>query len=231
MPAPVIALSRAAKAVVPVLVGVSLAGMVAIAVTPRSPHVVRSASRTLRPMDIAPAAPATPEPATLASLSGAGIVAAVKAGGVTHVLSVPDLHTSQGVLARVAADPELTLIRVCKEDEAIGIAAGLSYGDRRALVLIQYTGFMYAINAIRGIACEQQLPIVLMIGLLSKEPDVAPTASKRFGVRITEPLLDVLGIEHHYIDTDADLDRIAPIIESAYATPKPVALLIGRRPG
>ncbi len=164
------------------------------------------------------------------TLSGAAILRAVKDAGCEYVLSVPDLHTSQGVLKRVVEDNELKLIRVCKEDECIGIAAGLTSGDKRALVLIQYTGFLYAMNAIRAVACEHKMPIVMMIGLLSKEPDVAPRESRRFGVRITEPTLDVLGIEQHYIDTDEDIGKIKPAIEKAYATSSPVALLIGRRP-
>lgn len=164
------------------------------------------------------------------SLSGAAVLRAVKEAGCEYVLSVPDLHTSQGVLKRVVEDNALKLIRVCKEDECIGIAAGLTYGDKRALILIQYTGFLYAMNAIRAVACEHNMPMVMMIGLLSKEPDVAPRASTKFGVRITEPMLDVLGIEQHYIDTDADIPKIKPAIEKAYATSRPVALLIGRRP-
>ncbi|MGE0627491.1 MAG: thiamine pyrophosphate-binding protein [Hyphomicrobiaceae bacterium] len=164
------------------------------------------------------------------TLNGQAIIRAVKDAGVEYVLSVPDLHTSQGVLKRVAEDNELRLVRVCKEDECIGIAAGLTYGDKRALVLVQYTGFLYAMNAIRAVACEHKMPIVMMIGLLTKEPDVAPTESTKFGVRITEPLLDVIGIEHHYVDTDDDIGKIKPAIEKAYATSTPVALLIGRRP-
>ena len=164
------------------------------------------------------------------TLSGEEIIKAVKAAGVEYVLSVPDLHTSQGVLKRVAEDTDLKLVRVCKEDECLGIAAGPTYGNKRALILIQYTGFLYAMNAIRAVACEHEMPMVMMIGLLSKEPDVAPTQSNRFGVRITEPMLDVLGIPHHYIDTDADIPKIAPAIEQAYATSRPVALTIGRRP-
>ena len=103
-----------------------------------------------------------------------------------------------------------------------GIAAGLTYGDKRALILIQYTGFLYALNAIRGVAVEQKMPMCMMIGLLSKEPDVAPRQSRKFGVKITEPMLDVLGIEQHYIDTDDDIAKIKPAIEKAYATSTPV---------
>ncbi len=164
------------------------------------------------------------------ALRGAGIIRAVKDAGVTYVLSVPDLHTAGGILAPVTADKELTLIRTCKEDEAFGIAAGLSYGSKRALILIQYTGFLYSMNAIRAIACEHSMPMVMMIGLLSKEPGVPPAQSRRFGLRIIEPILDVMGIERHYIDTDADIAKITPAIRKAYETPKPVALLIGRRP-
>ena len=163
-------------------------------------------------------------------LHGAAIIQAVKDAGVTYVLSVPDLHTAKGLLTPITSDKDLTLIRTCKEDETFGIAAGLTYGDKRALILIQYTGFLYAMNAIRGVACEQKLPMVMMIGLLSKEVGVAPQQSKRFGLRILEPILDVMGIERHYIDTDADLPKITPAINKAYETSAPVAMLIGRKP-
>lgn len=167
--------------------------------------------------------------APLQQLHGANIIAAIKQSGVDHVLSVPDLHTSQGVLRPISTDNQLKLIRVCKEDECIGIAAGLTYGHIRSLVLIQYTGFLFAMNAIRGVACEQNMPICLMIGLLQKEPGVLPQNSKRFGLRIVEPMLDVLGIPHTHIETDDDVERIAPAIEHAYAHSHPTAILIGGR--
>ena len=163
-------------------------------------------------------------------LHGAAIIEAVKAAGVSHVLSVPDLHTAKGLLSPITADPDMTLIRTCKEDETLGIAAGLTYGAKRALILIQYTGFLYAMNDIRAVACEHKQPMCMMIGLLSKEPGVPPQESKRFGLRIIEPILDVMGIERHYIDTDADIAKITPAIRRAYETSQPVAMLIGRKP-
>jgi sulfopyruvate decarboxylase subunit alpha len=50
-------------------------------------------------------------------LSGAGIIAAIKASGIEYILSVPDIVTSAGLLAPIAQDKNLHLIRVCKEDE------------------------------------------------------------------------------------------------------------------
>jgi sulfopyruvate decarboxylase TPP-binding subunit len=163
-------------------------------------------------------------------LKGSGIIAAIKESGVEFILSVPDIVTSGGLLRPITRDPQFRLIRVCKEDECIGIASGLHYCDKRALSLIQDTGFLDSINAIRGVAVEHAQPICMMIGLLGHDPDKTPRNSPRYGVRIIEPILDAMGIPHHLINEDADVAKIRPAIEQAYAASQPVALLIGRRP-
>ena len=165
-----------------------------------------------------------------AELHGSNIIAAIKASGVEFILSVPDIHTSAGLLRPISNDPALRLIRVCKEDECIGIASGLSYCDKRALTLIQYTGFLDSINAIRGIAVEYGQPICMMIGLLGHDPYTTPRNSPRYGVRIIEPILEAMGIPHHLVNEEPDVAKIRPAIEDAYAKSHPVALLIGRRP-
>src|SRR5437868_957657 len=165
-----------------------------------------------------------------AELHGGNIIEAIKASGVEFVLSVPDIVTSAGLLRPIANDPSLRLIRVCKEDECIGIASGLSYSDKRALILIQYTGFLDSLNAIRAVAVEYKQPICMMVGLLGHEPERLPAESGRYGVRIIEPICDAMGIEHLLVSRDADVAKIGPAIEKAYADSKPVAVLIGRRP-
>jgi sulfopyruvate decarboxylase subunit alpha len=168
--------------------------------------------------------------ATRRELSGGAIIAAIKASGVEYILSVPDIVTSAGLLAPITRDKALRLIRVCKEDECVGIASGLSYCDKRALILIQHTGFLDSINAIRGVAVEYQQPICMMVGLLQHDPEVEPRASPRYGVRIVEPILDDMGIAHHRIGVDADVAKIQPAIEQAYRESHPVAFLIAREP-
>ncbi len=170
------------------------------------------------------------EPDEKIKLKGSGIIAEIKASGIEFILSVPDIVTSEGLLRPIARDPQLRLIRVCKEDECIGIASGLHYCNKRALSLIQYTGFLDSINAIRGVAVEYQQPICMMIGLLGHDPNATPRNSPRYGVRIIEPILDAMGIAQHLINDDGDIAKIRPAIEDAYAGSRPVALLIGRRP-
>jgi sulfopyruvate decarboxylase subunit alpha len=165
-----------------------------------------------------------------ATLAGRNIIREIVASGVEFVVSVPDITTSEGLLRQLAPMKTPRLIRVCKEDEGIGICAGLAYTGKRALLLIQQTGMLDSINAIRGVAVEYALPICMMVGLLEKEPGVPPLKSKRYGVRIVEPILDAMGIAYHEIEEDADVGKIRPAIDDAYAVSRPVVLLIGRRP-
>ena len=165
-----------------------------------------------------------------ATLTGAKIISAIKQSGVEFILAVPDIVTSKGLLFPIAADKELRLVRVCKEDECVGIASGLSYSDKRALILIQYTGFLDSLNAIRAVAVEYRQPIVMMVGLLGHEPERLPADSGRYGVRIIEPICDAMGIPHHPISQDSDVAKIKPAIDKAYTESSPVAFLVGRRP-
>jgi sulfopyruvate decarboxylase subunit alpha len=175
-------------------------------------------------------ATATRAGAAARELSGAGIIAAIKASGIEYILSVPDIVTSAGLLAPIAKDKDLRLVRVCKEDECIGIATGLAFSGKRSLTLIQHTGFLDSINAIRGIAVEYNQPICMMIGLLQHDPDRTPRESSRYGVRIVEPILEDMGIAHHLVSLDADIPKIKPAIDKAYAESRPVAFLVGRGP-
>ena len=81
-------------------------------------------------------------------LHGARIIREIKASGIEFIPCLPDIHTSEGLLRPLTVDPDLKLIRVCKEDEGIGICAGLSYCDKRALLLMQYSGLLDSINAL-----------------------------------------------------------------------------------
>jgi sulfopyruvate decarboxylase TPP-binding subunit len=163
-------------------------------------------------------------------LSGEKIIAQIKASGVKFVISVPDITTSEGLLRPLAKLSDPRLIRICKEDEGVGICSGLSFAGQRGLLLIQQTGLLDSINAIRGNAVEYNLPICMMVGLLEKEVGVPPRQSKRYGVRIVEPILEAMGIAYVNIEEDADVPKIRPAIDKAYADSKPVVLLIGQRP-
>lgn len=159
---------------------------------------------------------------------GTEIIDALKQAGVSHVAALPDITTSAGFLWPLSEDPDITLIRLCKEDEGVSICAGLSYCNKRAVLSMQQTGFFDSINAVRAIGVEYGQPVCMLIGLLQKEPDKKPTESRKYGVRIVEPILDAMGIDRLLIESSDDVAQLAPAIDRAYRESRPLAALIGR---
>lgn len=163
-------------------------------------------------------------------LTAAAIKNEFKRAGIDFVVALPDRVTSHYLLKGLIADPEFRVVQVCKEDEGISICSGLYAAGKKSVFMMQYTGFLDSINAIRGVGVEGRFPVCMVVGLLGKEPDVAPRKSDKFGVKIIEPILDVMGIEHYLIERDADTAQIAPVIEKTFKNSFPSAILIGREP-
>ena len=163
-------------------------------------------------------------------MRGAAIIGELKKAGIEFVVAVPDIVTSDGLLWPLSRDADIKLVRICKEDEGIAICTGLAFAGRRAVLLIQQTGLLDSINALRAVGVEYEQPVVILVGLQGKEPDVAPRQSTKYGVAIVEPILAAMGVAHRWIEHAPDEREIGPAIERAYATSRPVCLLIGQPP-
>ena len=161
---------------------------------------------------------------------GAAILQAIKNAGIEFIVSVPDIVTSDGLLWPISKDPDLKLLRVCKEDEGVSICGAMSYNNTRAILLMQQTGLMDSLNAIRAIGVDYQLPICMMVGLQGKEPQLKPSESKSYGVRIIEPVLDAMQIPYRLIEDPDDVEHISSDIEQAYQTSSTFVFIIGRSP-
>jgi sulfopyruvate decarboxylase subunit alpha len=158
------------------------------------------------------------------------IIREVKRAGIRFIVALPDRVTSERLLKPMLADPDFRVVQVCKEDEGMSICSGLYAAGQRAMLLIQYTGLLDSLNAMRGVAIECKSPICFMVGLLGKEPGVPPKQAKRYGIRVVEPVLDAMQIEHELIETESDSTKIVPAIERAYERLAPVVMMIGREP-
>lgn len=158
------------------------------------------------------------------------LIREIKRAGIRFIVALPDRTTSEHLLKPILKDPDFHVVQVCKEDEGVSICSGLYSAGHRSLLLMQYTGLLDSINAIRGVAMEGKNPVCMMVGLLGKEPGVLPTESKRYGLRIVEPILDAMQIDHHLIEAPHEVDKIVPAVEQAYKISLPVVMLIGREP-
>ena len=161
-------------------------------------------------------------------LQGKNIQAALQEARIEFVVALPDIVTCDELLWPIARGDNFRLVNVCKEDEGVSICAGLSYAGKRAILLMQHTGFLDSINAIRVMGMDYQLPVVMMIGLQGLEEDRAPSESAQNGVRIVEPIIKAMDIPYFVLNHDSDSSAISKAIDSAYTVPRPLAFLIPR---
>ena len=162
--------------------------------------------------------------------SGPAILQSIKQAGVEFIISVPDIVTSDGLLWPISNDPEFSLVRVCKEDEGVSICGAMSYNNTRALLLMQQTGLMDSLNAIRAIGVDYQLPVCMMVGLQGKEADRKPEDSDSYGVRIIQPVLQAMQIAYRVIEEPQDVQHIKTDIDQAYQSSSTFIFIIGRPP-
>jgi sulfopyruvate decarboxylase TPP-binding subunit len=120
-------------------------------------------------------------------LDGPAVVAALKGCGITHVVWVPDSATGTWEAA-LTADPDLALVRVCREGEAVAVAGGLLLGGRSPVIVVQCTGLFEAGDALRNFVHDLKLPLFFIVGVRSyhahrqgKSADTCPV--------FTEPIL------------------------------------------
>ena len=93
------------------------------------------------------------------------VVSALETAGFTHLVWIPDSHFGTWEAALSAS--RLAPIRVCREGEAVAVAAGLMLGGTRPLVAIQCTGFFEAGDAIRNAVHDLKLPLKMLVGVRS----------------------------------------------------------------
>ena len=170
--------------------------------------------------------PASEQP----TVRGADIIAAVKRAGISVVVALPDIVTSDHLLWPISRDSDLRLIRVCKEDEGVSICSGLGYAGVPALLLMQHTGLLDSLNCIRGVAMEYEFGLCAIVGLQGMEPDLEPPQSGKYGVRIVEPVLDAMHIGHARLTLRGDEARIPGAFEDARSSQRPFVFLVTRSP-
>src|SRR5580704_9908452 len=118
---------------------------------------------------------------------GLAVAAAFKECGITDVVWIHDTELGRWDEA-LRSDPALRLLRVCREGEAIAVAAGLWLGGRRPIVLMQCTGFFEAGDALRNFIHDLRLPLFLVVGVRSYNAHRQGSTADTCPV-FTEPIL------------------------------------------
>jgi sulfopyruvate decarboxylase TPP-binding subunit len=155
---------------------------------------------------------------------GPAVLAALKSAGITHVVWIPDSDIGRWEAA-LSSDPDLRLIRVCREGEAMAIAAGLLLGGKRPLVLIQCTGLFEAGDSLRNIVHDLRLPIFLVVGVRNLLAHRQGTTTDNCPV-FTEPILTAWRIPYTLLDERHGPADLVAAYQQARAEGRPGAVLL-----
>ena len=155
---------------------------------------------------------------------GPAVVAALRDCGVTHVIWVPDSELGLWEPALSSA-PDLKLVRVCREGEAMAVAAGLLLGGQRPVVLIQCTGLFEAGDSLRNVVHDLKLPLFLVVGVRSYFPHQQGTSTDSCPV-FTEPILQAWRIPYVLLHKGQGAEALAAAYRQARQERRAGAVLL-----
>jgi sulfopyruvate decarboxylase TPP-binding subunit len=154
------------------------------------------------------------------------IVHVMLALGITHVGNVPDTH-QRTVLAELARQSQIRVLTACTEDEAIAINAGLWVGGQRPLVSIQQVGLLAALNNVKGISMDAQIPTCMLVGYFGRDVGRTARDNAARAVHLIEPTLDTWGIAYFPLESPADLPAIGRAYRHSVEQLGPSVILVG----
>ena len=150
----------------------------------------------------------------------------IKAAGIRFVSALPETWLVY-LLQLAEEDPEMCLVEVAKEEEAIGIAAGAYFAGTPNALLMQNHGFLASINGIVSLALLYRVPLLMLIAHRGHIGEPYPWHTQ--GGIVTEPVLRGLGLPFDYA---RDPNTVAKQIREAHtlslSSLSPVALLLTR---
>src|SRR5881398_1605948 len=140
---------------------------------------------------------------------------ALKACGIRLVSALPETWLVH--LVRMADDdPEMTLVRLAKEEEGVGISAGAHLAGVRSAMLMQNHGFLASVNGIVSCAQLYRIPLLMLISHRGEFGERDPWQTEGGGV--TEHVLDALRIPRARLESpDHVATRIAKAQTLAYS--------------
>jgi len=151
---------------------------------------------------------------------------ALKACDVKIISALPETWLVH--LIRMAEeDPDMTLVRLAKEEEGIGISAGAHLAGVNSALLMQNHGFLAAINPIVSLAFLYKIPLLMLISLRGHFGEKDPWQTQ--GGLVTEPILRAMNIPIWHLTNSTDIHRRLKDAQTlAHASLHPAAVLLSR---
>jgi len=154
------------------------------------------------------------------------IYTALKACGIRLLSALPETWLVH--LIQIAeGDPEMTLVRLAKEEEGVGLSAGAHFAGVKSAMLMQNHGYLASINGIVSFAHLYKIPLLMLITYRGSFGERDPWQTQ--GGNVTEALLRAINIPYSFLDAPASVEkRIRQAHTLAESSLQPVALLLTR---
>jgi sulfopyruvate decarboxylase subunit alpha len=154
------------------------------------------------------------------------IVAALKRAGITLVASLPDQWLGD-LISRCDSDPDITHVKLAREDDGVGICAGAFLGGRKAALICQNAGVLLSVNALSGMAFHHQIPLLVLVAHRGSYDD--GYYYQVYKGRVTEPALGAMGLPYYIVNGPEQFDLIEHGARQSFLSRLPVFLLLRRR--
>jgi len=153
------------------------------------------------------------------------LVQGLKQAGINFVTYLPETRLSQ-IVPLIRDDPEMELVAVSSEQEAVTIAVGATLGGKQAAVYMENTGIYVSSYSLLVTGKQLGVPVLLVVGFLGGVPDQRNSFLYATIGNHTIPLLQGLGIEHQVLEDGEKLEiKISDAVRAANALRAPYALL------
>jgi sulfopyruvate decarboxylase subunit alpha len=124
-------------------------------------------------------------------------------------------------------DPEMTLVRLAKEEEGVGVSVGAHLAGMRSAMLMQNHGLLASVNGIVSLAQLYRVPLLMLVSYRGGFGEEHPWQTEGGGV--TEDLLRALRVPYQLLEEpDQVAARLRGAQSLAEASLRPVALLLCR---
>ena len=163
---------------------------------------------------------------TVSLTSSKAVYQGIKDAGIRYISALPETWLVY-LLQMADEDPDMCMVEVAKEEEAVGIAAGAYFAGEPNLLLMQNHGFLAAINGIVSLALSYRIPLCMVIAHRGHMGEPYPWHTQ--GGIVTESILRGLNVPFAYA---TDANKVGKQIKETHtyslSAMQPVALLLTR---
>lgn len=153
------------------------------------------------------------------------LVEALADAGVAFAASLPDSWLT-GILDALDASEAIRHIPVTREDEGVGLVAGMTLAGRRGVVVCQNAGVLVSTNALAGYGAHHGLAVPVIAALRGGPDD--GFYYQAYKARGAARVLDGIGVPHFVVSDPDRVEDAARVVDMAWLHRRPAVVFLTR---